>query len=298
MDRVPGNLELKRKCRRQKTAKNRDEDTLKFDLEKIRESTGVASVYYEPVTESTNDWAIGAGRDSGIRMPALFLTSEQTRGRGRDGKTWISSHGSLTFSLLLSRPFSLNDARSGLVSLLTADAICETVEESCAVSPGIKWPNDVYLFDRKLAGVLIESAGATRLVIGCGVNVCNSIDSIPSAINLASILPGPPSVELILAGITRRIVDGLKAMATDSGSSLDAVTCSSNDSGFQLELLERCRARDWLLGRFIECKTSEGPFRGTSRGFSSDGSLIIDIGQGEQRVIRTGSVQVSESLTK
>ncbi len=228
-------------------------------------------------------------------MPALFLASEQRRGRGRGDNEWISSQGSLTFSLLVARPVPLNDSRGGMVALLAADSICETVEELCQLSPKIKWPNDVYLNDRKLAGILIESVGATMVVIGCGVNVTNSTDRVPFATNLASLTTTPPSMQVILTGITRRIIVGLTTIANDSGSLNDRLKSTKKPNGCDRDLVARCQSRDWLSGRLIECATPTESVYGTARGFSPDGGLVIEIERGHRRVVSTGSITVLRS---
>lgn len=249
----------------------------------------MAAIHFKSVVESTNDWAIEAGRIDRVSLPGLFLTSEQTRGRGRGDKSWSSSKGSLTFSLLVRRSIPIESANGGLVALVVADAICETIKETCGMYSAIKWPNDIYLNDRKLAGILIESVGTTMLVIGCGLNVSNPTAGMPFATNLASLISPPPSIESILIGIVQRILESLSGVG---GELSPKAVRPTMPNGPISSLLDRCRSRDWLLGRTIRHSSSQETLSGTSLGFSDDGGLVMEIEGKERRIVRTGSISL------
>ena len=264
-------------------------DEFEPDMDRIRECTGVDTIHFKLVVESTNDWAIEAGRVGEVSLPALFLTSEQTHGRGRGDKRWSSPKGSLTFSLLVRRPVPVESAHAGLVALIAADAICEAIKEVCGLQSAIKWPNDVYLNDRKLAGILIESVGTTMLVIGCGLNVSNPTDDLPHATNLSNALSSRPSIEAILIGIVQRMNEGVSGLERELSPD---VTNSSERNGLTGKMLDRCRSRDWLLGRLIKHSSSNETLSGTSLGFSDDGGLVMEFEGKERRIVRTGSISV------
>ena len=125
-----------------------------------------------PATGSTNDDLLGALRERVYRGPMLLAAESQTAGRGRLGRTWSSTPGaSLTasFALRVERPLSALDGVSLVCGLAVRDAIALH-----GVVAGLKWPNDVLVHDRKLAGILVEAVGegeSTRLVIGVGINI-------------------------------------------------------------------------------------------------------------------------------
>jgi len=114
----------------------------------------------------------------------LLSASSQTRGRGRLNRTFFSPEGTGLYCSLLLRPKSVLPAYA--LTCMTAVAICETIE-SYDIACGIKWVNDVYVKDRKAAGILVESAigsdGAIQYaVVGIGVNLFSPIDGFPESI--------------------------------------------------------------------------------------------------------------------
>ncbi len=215
-------------------------------------------------------------RQSAIALPALFFAQHQTAGRGRNGRTWESTVGSLTFSVLVPRPVPVAHPDSGLISLAAADAICEFLESDLDLSARVKWPNDVYLKDRKLAGVLIESASMNRLVIGCGVNISNTVSRIPGATCLADWMAQPPGIVEVMAGIARRLIDRLRDFPENSP-----------------KIVAECRRRDWLAGKRVAWNGPDGRHQGTVAGIAGDGGLALTIsGESSKRVVYTGSLQV------
>jgi BirA family biotin operon repressor/biotin-[acetyl-CoA-carboxylase] ligase len=128
-----------------------------------------------PATESTNTALLERAR-AGDARPCLLVAEQQTRGRGRLGRGWVSSAGaSLTFSLAL----PLAPARWEGLSLAVGLALAEALDEAVPPRLQLKWPNDLWLLDgpgrgRKLGGILIETShlGTARLcVVGVGLNL-------------------------------------------------------------------------------------------------------------------------------
>ena len=106
-------------------------------------------------------------------LPRLYLADEQTAGRGRHGRSWHSGAGSLTFSLLTQWRLP-TERPSNLLSIAVGVAIARAIEFACApLRTRLKWPNDVYVDQGKVAGILIETnhRAADRVVIGVGINV-------------------------------------------------------------------------------------------------------------------------------
>src|SRR5687768_10902544 len=119
-------------------------------------------------TASTNADMLGLaseGAPEGLWLRAV----EQTAGRGRLGRAWISSPGNLYASTIVRlRP---NDSTPATLALMAAVALDETLRAHGA-EPWIKWPNDLYLVDAKLTGILLERAGEA-VVVGVGVNLAH-----------------------------------------------------------------------------------------------------------------------------
>jgi BirA family biotin operon repressor/biotin-[acetyl-CoA-carboxylase] ligase len=130
-------------------------------------------VFYYPTIGSTNDRALelaAAGEPEG----GLVLAEEQTRGRGRRDRAWDSRPCLGIYASLILRP-EIEATRSPLFTLMAAVAVAEALREACLLEARIKWPNDVVVGRRKIAGILAECRGAEPcirdMVVGIGVNV-------------------------------------------------------------------------------------------------------------------------------
>jgi BirA family biotin operon repressor/biotin-[acetyl-CoA-carboxylase] ligase len=182
---------------------------------------------------STNDLAhAGAGR--GAPEGAVWLAEEQTLGRGRQGRTWrCGAHRGLLVSCLL-RPRLEPETRPGLLSLAAALGVCEGLRQATGLPLRTKWPNDLVLDGRKLAGMLVEARRGTpaHAVVGIGVNVHPDAATGPgAALQTASL--GRDAVgereallAALLAGLERRYEDwraGRFAALRDAWLELDLV---------------------------------------------------------------------------
>lgn len=141
-------------------------------------------------TGSTNaDVAAAArrGEPEGLVVVAGF----QRAGRGRLDRTWVAPPGSaLTFSALL-RPVEVPLARWSCLPLLAGVAVASAVRETCGVDARLKWPNDVLVGERKLAGLLTEVTGGAA-VLGVGLNVTTTAEQLPT----------PAATSLLVEGAT------------------------------------------------------------------------------------------------
>jgi len=144
----------------------------------IRDSMGsaadsLAAISVQTVVDSTNSCAI-TGVQQGMRHAAVYLAEQQTAGRGRRGKAWISPFASNIY-LSLVWQFSGGAAVLGGLSLAVGVAVCRTLRQLGLHNAGLKWPNDVLVDGKKLGGILLEmqgdAAGECQVVIGIGLNV-------------------------------------------------------------------------------------------------------------------------------
>jgi len=202
----------------------------------------------------------------------VVIAEEQTAGRGRNGRTWYSPLGGVWLAML----FRPERVELGAVSIRAGLALADAVDSLLAApATRLKWPNDVLLDDRKLAGILSEArwqgGGLQWLALGLGVNVCNEIPAAvaPPAIALGQRLPGVRRIDLL-----DRLVPVL-ARVTASGGALSESECAA------------FAARDWLRGRQIR-----SPAAGLARGLRPDGALLVDLGAGTIGV-REGHVELA-----
>jgi len=163
-------------------------------------SLGTKVIHYDSVS-STMDIAFRLAMEGGDEG-TVVCAETQTKGKGRLGRHWISPKGKGIYMSVILRP-KLFPADVAQLTLLSAVALCEAIKNVSGVTSKIKWPNDLLVNNKKLAGILTELSAEIDcvrfVVIGIGVNVNTSINSLPSnATSLKNEIQQPVSrVELV-----------------------------------------------------------------------------------------------------
>jgi BirA family biotin operon repressor/biotin-[acetyl-CoA-carboxylase] ligase len=212
------------------------------------------------VTTSTNDRARELAQ-AGAPHGTLVTASEQRAGRGRQGRTWSAPPGSaLLLSLVLRDPPVLLPLAAGLA-----------VAEVAGPAGRIKWPNDVLVEGRKVAGILAE--GRPRegwAVLGIGLNVALRVEDLPAELHATAGTLGlapadlEPTLERLLAALER-------ALALDDDALLDAY-----------------RARDALRGQEV----SWAGGRGRAAAVDGEGRLVVELADGGRTALSAGEVHL------
>jgi BirA family biotin operon repressor/biotin-[acetyl-CoA-carboxylase] ligase len=163
---------------------------------------------------STNSWALQTIRDQKVQEGTLFTTSDQTAGRGQRGNTWEASPGkNLTISIVL-HPSWLEPSEqfylSQLVSLAVAATVEEILPEKFASEIRVKWPNDIFVGEKKIGGILIENIIREGMlavsIAGIGLNVNQGIfESAPRAVSLLQVLGYETDTENCLSRVCKQI---------------------------------------------------------------------------------------------
>lgn len=237
-------------------------------------------VHHFPSTGSTNDVAAALARE-GAPEGTVVIAEEQTRGRGRLGRTWLAPAGSCLLLSIVFRP-SLPTAESFRLTMLASLAAAIAVERVSGVVPSIKWPNDLLVGHRKLAGILSEgSAVDERLeyaVVGIGLNVNFEPAAFPEIADVATSLQAEAGRE-----VSRLAV--LQALLTEVEARYDTLHAAR-----QGELWAAWRRRLGTLGRRVT--VTEGDHRevGTAVDVAPDGSLILRRDDGSEVAIAVGDV--------
>jgi BirA family biotin operon repressor/biotin-[acetyl-CoA-carboxylase] ligase len=229
-------------------------------------------------TASTNDDArklAAAGAPHG----AVVIAEHQTAGRGRGSHRWHSPAGENIYLSVVWRP-RLEFSRMALFALAAGHAILRVVDRQLGGERArIKWPNDVYVDDRKIAGVLAEAVvgGAQAVVIlGVGLNV------------LASEFPGElgaTATSLQMAGGRSIDRDQVAAQALFHIEH----SCRSLERGEDATLVAELSRRDWLVGKSVVA----GGLSGVAAGIASDGALRIRDAAGAVHCVVSGDVTLS-----
>ncbi|GAA4457458.1 biotin--[acetyl-CoA-carboxylase] ligase [Nibrella saemangeumensis] len=169
---------------------------------------------YLPTCQSTNDVAADHIAQSEPDEGLVILTDDQTAGRGQRGNQWEAQAGhNLTFSLIL-RPSFLNATEQFWLNMAVSLGIADALEPLTGELLRIKWPNDLYLENQKLGGILIENTLQGYLiawsVIGIGVNINQTQFSFPTATSLLQRFPveeeynRPALLTIILESLEQR----------------------------------------------------------------------------------------------
>ncbi|MEW6721025.1 MAG: biotin--[acetyl-CoA-carboxylase] ligase [Thermodesulfobacteriota bacterium] len=215
------------------------------------------------VTDSTNSRAMALAED-GAPHGTVVVADSQTGGRGRQGRRWISPPGVNIYVSLLLRP-DLPNARVPALSLMAGIALADATDRE-GVPALLKWPNDLYLGERKAAGILVETAfDAGRLryaVVGAGINVNLPEEAIPGE------LRGKATSMRIRAG---RVFDREAVLA----AFLDAFAERYRQylaGGFPAVHADWAR-RDFLRWRRVLLSRPGGEAWGTAQGVDEEGAL-------------------------
>jgi BirA family biotin operon repressor/biotin-[acetyl-CoA-carboxylase] ligase len=208
--------------------------------------------------------------EQGAAAGTLVLADAQTAGRGRLGRSWRSDAGAGIWLTIVERP---SDAAAlDVLPLRIGVALAAALDEFSDAPVGVKWPNDLYVGAKKLAGVLVEArwrnARPAWIAIGAGINL-----QAPAGEPRATALRAGCARDLVL----ERVIPAIRSAVARAGL-LDA------------HELQALRARDVAVGR----RCTE-PVAGHVRGIDSTGALLIDA-DGSTVAVRTGSLVFKEDL--
>jgi BirA family transcriptional regulator, biotin operon repressor / biotin---[acetyl-CoA-carboxylase] ligase len=225
----------------------------------VRDALGRPRVHFR-LTDSTNACARELA-DLGAPHGALVTAESQSAGRGRQGRSWVTQPGrSLSCSLVIRNP-------PPLLSLVAGVAVAEV----CGSEAMLKWPNDVLLWGRKVAGILVEGRPQEDwAVVGIGINVALELDQLDEETKQRAGTLGlaPADVESVLAALLEKLGSWL---ARSESEALDAV-----------------RERDALLGQPVSWSEGEG----VGAGIDERGNLLVRLADQRTIALNAGEVHL------
>lgn len=205
---------------------------------------------------STNDYLLSL--DFSLRTQ-VCITTQQTQGKGQHNRHWLSDNNSTLLSIR--RIFSANVNLNGL-SLVVGLALIETLKDYGIANLQLKWPNDVYYQDKKLAGILIENTIQDQdqsVVIGIGVNIDVDIDCQTLWIDLHSISDKPISQFDLSKDLINKTMQFCRIF---------------EDKGF-VHFSQQWMSVDYLVGKQVRYDDKKQVFTGLCCGVSDEGVLLI-----------------------
>lgn len=258
-----------------------DGDALRRAL--TRDGSLWRAVQVVPSSASTNA-DLAARARAGEHPGVVLVTEHQTAGRGRLDRTWVTPPSTcLTFSVLV-QPDRVPVAHWPWLPLLTGVAVVEALRRACDLEAGLKWPNDVLVGERKLAGVLVERVerptGAAA-VIGVGLNVSLREDELPVPSATSLRVEGAHTTDrtVVLREVLRTFEALYRGWEEEDGDP---------ERGLRTSYLRRCRT----VGRPVRVELPDGSVvEGTASGVDAAGRLEVrDETSGATRALGAGDV--------
>ena len=196
---------------------------------------------------------------SGVHPPYVVIAKHQTAGRGRSGRSWMSLPHNLQCTVVLSSDIRTRDA--GQYAFVVAVAVAQTISQFGVQDVQLKWPNDVLLNGKKIAGILLESdidpcGKLTHLFVGIGINVGSSPDGAIALKDVLSVCPEPHDVLISLC------------------KTLDATLKDLYQSGFAL-IRKKWLSHAYGLGMPLRIRLPQRSFEGIFLDIAEDGSLLV-----------------------
>ena len=229
-------------------------------------------------TSSTNDiaWKLAM---QGVSEGTVVFAEFQSKGKGRLGRTWVAPKGKSILTSVILRPRLLPNQASQM-TMMSAVAVAQAIEIQTGLSPQIKWPNDILIEGKKVAGILTEMQAETDqirfLVVGIGINV-----TIPREY----LLENADSIHLHLSSSTMLRISLAQELLRQLEKGCDLL----HQGGWD-RIKEEWERRSFLTGRYIQVRCLEHRMEGIVTGLDPDGSLLVRLGHGFTERVMAGDV--------
>ncbi len=239
-------------------------------------------IYYFDVLESTQNFANEIARKK-ENFGAIVIAESQTSGKGRQGRDWISPKGGIWLSIILEPEFDLY--KITLIPFAVAIALAISIEKTLGIQTKLKWPNDITLNGKKIAGIIIDasiqSTKIESIVIGVGINFNVNVKKIESKIKKRTNYYGVASLikdkNVKPAALVKEFFAELEKIL---------IILSENKT---IELTKKWTKRSSTIGQTVTVTDLDSKITGKAVGLDKDGSLIIRHG-GKLTRITSGDI--------
>ncbi|MBA3240906.1 MAG: biotin--[acetyl-CoA-carboxylase] ligase [Acidobacteria bacterium] len=215
-----------------------------------------------------------------------IVAREQTAGRGRRERTWVSTKDAgLYFSIVLRPRFDASGWP--LITLAAALAVHDALREACGLATDIKWPNDLMASGRKLCGILaetVETKAGRACVVGIGINLNDRAfpkEIAEAATSVEAQTGVAPDAEVLLRALTRSLARYYESLDASDGAA---------------RIVREWETRStYACGLRVSVALVAETFEGTTRGLEPDGALRVETDAHEIRIVRAGDVHALRS---
>ncbi|MDQ8183229.1 biotin--[acetyl-CoA-carboxylase] ligase [Pelagicoccus sp. SDUM812005] len=224
---------------------------------------------------------------NGEEAPFVVISRLQTIGRGRLGRIWHSPQNGNLYASFGFRP-QISPTQMSLFTLWMGINICECINSICRVNCQVKWPNDLHIEGKKVAGILtearMEADQVLSAVLGLGLNVNSDGSDWPAelkeiATSLRQSAGQSFDINKLVSAITGRIAIAYKQLA---------------DGSHRAALKERWPIYDTLAGKKISLIQGENRISGIARGIDTSGALVVEKEDGARFLARAGEVTIEK----
>jgi len=248
---------------------------------------GQQAFYFDSI-DSTQNQALKIAtesEDEGI----IIIAEKQTGGRGRSGRKWVSPKGGIWFSIILHPKFDISNTT--LFPIAASLALSYAIEKTCRISTQLKWPNDLTIKGKKLAGMLVdasfESNRIENLVLGVGINFNVDIKEIEKILKKTPNYYGVSSLNEQKNNSTP--IELVQSFLLE----LEKIYEELNNNQTKKIILEWTK-RSSTIGKKVEINTNDGKIKGQAIKIDADGGLIIKNKEKIQKVIAGDVIHLSK----
>lgn len=243
------------------------------------------SVHVFKTIDSTN-LEMDRRLNAGDTAPSLAIAANQSQGKGRRGNQWASASGENLYLTLGFRP-EIPLSRIGQYTLWLGMKLAELLRVHPGLEVSVKWPNDLYLGGKKLAGILTEAKIDTdhvqHLIVGLGLNINGQLGSFPDelkekATSLRIARQSPCNFNEVAASVAKTVLEASVQYFDESRVS---------------EIQEHWPQYDFLLGKKVQAKSHSGQVQGTAAGIDERGELKIRLEDGSLCTVNSGEVTMA-----
>ncbi len=229
--------------------------------------------YYFDSVDSTQNQALKMA-DEPANNGAIIIAATQTGGKGRAKRKWISPKGGIWFSIILQPKFDISITT--LFPIASSLALSNTLQKTLKISPELKWPNDLTIKGKKLAGILVdaslESNRIESLVLGIGINFDVDVKQIEKA------LKGSPNFYGVASlGEQKNKIRPVQLIQTFL-TELEKIYELLNKKQTK-KIISEWTKRSSTIGKRVELNTTDGKMNGKAVKIDEDGALILDNGE-------------------
>ncbi|KFM18886.1 Bifunctional protein BirA [Marine Group I thaumarchaeote SCGC AAA799-P11] len=244
--------------------------------------------FYFDSTDSTQSQALKMAEEP-ENNGAIIVAEKQTGGRGRSGRKWISPKGGIWFSVILHPKFDISITT--LFPIASALALSIALEKTFNISPELKWPNDITIKGKKLAGMLVdvslESNKIENLVLGVGINFDVDVNQIEKNLKGTPNFYGVASLNKQKAKI--RPVELVQSFLIE----LEKIY-KSLEAKQTRKIISEWTKRSSTIGKNLKLNTIDGEIKGKALRIDEDGALVVSNNKNSNRVIAGEIIHVTK----